>query len=378
MTEPRGPSGAYDPGSERRRLESLLADVLRSAYLLRVLASTDSNKRRAAVFERIAEDDLNHASFIAQRLGVSAPPLRPRPFGPFGVFLYVAAKVFGAKRIASIVGRTHRDISSSFAQISDGQIHSAEERLHGEVIQRIVEGEHDDSGVGTPLIGFLSWRGGVLRAAILGVNDGLVSNFGLVMGVAGGTNDSGLVALAGVAGLLAGAISMGVGEYVSIRSQRDFFEYMIGREKAALQVRPEQAVDDIARLYEDRGLTQDEALIVAQRLMTHPEMALETKIREEIGLNPEDLGSPWAAAVSSLSAFSLGAVVPVIPFIIASGNDAIIGSALAAGGALVTVGAGLAWMSGISPVRGGLRMLLLGAAAAAITFGIGSAVGLSL
>ena len=131
-------------------------------------------------------------------------------------------------------------------------------------------------------------------------------------------------------------------------------------------------------LYEDRGLTRDEALIVAQRLMTHPEMALETKIREDIGLNPEDLGSPWAAAVSSLSAFSLGAAVPVIPFLIASGNGAIIGSALAAGSALVTVGAGLAWMSGISPVRGGMRMLLLGAAAAAITFGIGSAVGLSL
>ena len=378
MTEPQGPSGVNDPGDERRRLESLLADVLRSAYMLRVLASTDSNKRRAAVFERIAEDDLSHASLIAQRLGVGAPSLRPRPFGPFGVFLYVAAKIFGTKRIASIVGRTHREISSAFAEISDGQTHSAEERLHGEVIQRIVEGEHDDGGVGTPLVGFLSWRGGVLRAAILGVNDGLVSNFGLVMGVAGGTNDTGLVALAGIAGLVAGAISMGVGEYVSIRSQRDFFEYVIERERAALQMWPEQVVSDIARLYEDKGLTQQEALVVAQRLMTRPEMALETRIREDIGLNPEDLGSPWGAAFSSLAAFSAGAIVPVIPFLIMGGNGAIIASAAGAGAALATVGAGLAWMSGVSPVRGGLRMLLLGAAAAAITFGIGSAVGLSL
>ena len=186
--------------------------------------------------------------------------------------------------------------------------------MHGEVIQRIVEGEHDDGGVGTPLVGFLSWRGGVLRAAILGVNDGLVSNFGLVMGVAGGTNDTGLVALAGIAGLVAGAISMGVGEYVSIRSQRDFFEYVIERERAALQMWPEQVVSDIARLYEDKGLTQQEALVVAQRLMTRPEMALETRIREDIGLNPEDLGSPWGAAFSSLAAFSAGAIVPVIPF----------------------------------------------------------------
>ena len=378
MTEPRRPSGVGDQVSERRRLESLLSDVLRSAYLLRVLASTDSNEKRAAVFERMAVDDLRRASLIAQRLGVGAPHLRPRPFGPFGVFLYVAAKVFGTRRIASIVGRTHRDISSSFAEISDGHVHSAEERLHGEVIQRIVEGEHDEGGVGTPLIGLLSWRGGVLRAAILGVNDGLVSNFGLVMGVAGGTNDSGLVALAGIAGLLAGAISMGVGEYVSIRSQRDFFEYMIGREKAALQTRPEQMVDDIARMYEDRGMTRDEARVVAQRMMTRPEMALETRIREDIGLNPDDLGSPWGAAFSSVAAFSIGAVVPVTPFLVATGNGAIVGSALAAGAALATVGGGLAWMSGINPVRGGLRMLLLGAAAAAITFGIGSAVGLSL
>ena len=232
--------------------------------------------------------------------------------------------------------------------------------------------------MGASLIGFLSWRGGVLRAAILGVNDGLVSNFGLVMGVAGGTSDSGIVALAGVAGMLAGAISMGVGEYVSIRSQRDFFEFMIGREKAAMQTRPEQMTSDIARLYEDRGLTSGEAEVVAQRLMTRPDMALETRIREEIGLNPDDLGSPWGAAFSSVAAFSAGAIVPVIPFLVAEGNGAIFGSAIAAGAALAAVGGGLAWMSGLSPIRGGLRMLLLGAAAAAITFGIGTAVGLSL
>ncbi len=378
MTESRGAPGANDPAEERRRLEKLLTDVLRSAYLLRVLSSTDSNEKRAAAFERMAVDDLRRASLIAQHMGVGAPYLRRRPFGPFGVFLYIAARVFGTRRIATIVGRTHHDISKGLALIPGGEIHSAEERLHGEVIQRIVEGEHDEESAGSPLMGFLSWRGGVLRAAILGVNDGLVSNFGLVMGVAGGTSDSGIVALAGVAGMLAGAISMGVGEYVSIRSQRDFFEYMIRREKAAMQTRPERMVGDIARLYEERGLTQGEAEVVAQRLMTRPDMALETRIREEIGLNPDDLGAPWGAAFSSVAAFSAGAVVPVIPFLVSGGNGAIVGSAIAAGAALAAVGGGLAWMSGLSPIRGGLRMLLLGAVAAAITFGIGTAVGLSL
>ena len=380
MTESRGPSGANIPEEERRRLENLLTDVLRSAYVNRVLASTDSNEKRSAVFERMAGDDLRRASLIAARLGVSVPPLRPRVFGPFGVLLYAAARVFGAKRIASIVGRTHRDVSTTFAQVADADAEagSDEEESRADAIQQAARSERVGDDSGTSLIGFLSWRGGVLRAAILGVNDGLVSNFGLVMGVAGGTNDSGLIALAGVAGLLAGAISMGVGEYVSIRSQRDFFEYMIRREKAALETRPGQMVRDIAGLYEERGLTPGEAEVVARRLMTRPDMALETRIREEIGLNPDDLGSPWGAAFSSVAAFSIGAVVPVVPFLIASGNGAIVGSAIAAGAALAVVGGGLAWMSGINPLRGGLRMLLLGAAAAAITFGIGSAVGLSL
>ena len=378
MTESRGPSGADDPGGECRRLENLLTDALRSAYVHRVLASTDSDEKRSAVFERMAGDDLRRASLIAARLGVSVPPLRPRVFGPFGVLLYVAARVFGAKRIASIVGRTHRDVSATFSQVAGGETPYDETELRTDAIQQVVRGESDGGGSGASLIGLLSWRGGVLRAAILGVNDGLVSNFGLVMGVAGGTSDSGIVALAGVAGMLAGAISMGVGEYVSIRSQRDFFEYMIRREKAAMQTRPEQMARDIAGLYEERGLTQDEAELVAQRLMTRPNMALETRIREEVGLNPDDLGSPWGAAFSSVAAFSAGAIVPVIPFLVAGGNGAIIGSAIAAGAALAAVGGGLAWMSGLSPIRGGLRMLLLGAAAAAVTFGIGTAVGLSL
>ena len=378
MNEPRGHPGTNDPEKERRRLEDLLTDVLRSAYVHRVLASTESDEKRSAVFERMAGDDLRGASLIAARLGVSVPPLRPRVFGPFGVLLYVAARVFGAKRIASIVGRTHRDVSATFAQVSGGETSHDELELDADAVQQVVRGRSDGGGIGASFIGFLSWRGGILRAAILGVNDGLVSNFGLVMGVAGGTDDSGIIALAGVAGMLAGAISMGVGEYVSIRSQRDFFEYMIRRERAAMQTRPEQMAGAIASLYEERGLTQVEAELVAQRLMTRPDMALETRIREEIGLNPDDLGSPWGAAFSSVAAFSAGAIVPVIPFLAAEGNGAIIGSAIAAGAALAVVGGGLAWMSGLSPIRGGLRMLLLGAAAAAITFGIGSAVGLSL
>ena len=166
----------------------------------------------------------------------------------------MAARIFGTKRIASFVGRTHRDISSAFELDDDRGIRSAVERSRGDDIQQVPSEKGDDPGAQTSLVGLLPWKSGVLRAAILGVNDGLVSNFGLVMGVAGGSGDSGLIALAGIAGMLSGAISMGVGEYISIRSQRDFFEHMIGREKKVLEQRPEQVADDIARVYEDKGL----------------------------------------------------------------------------------------------------------------------------
>lgn len=220
--------------------------------------------------------------------------------------------------------------------------------------------------------------GGNLRAAVLGVNDGLVSNFSLVMGVAGGISDPDIVLLAGVAGLLAGAFSMAAGEYVSVRSQRDVYEHQIERERYEIATRPDDEEEELVTIYRSKGLSQDEAEAVAKRLRADPEAMLDTMVREELGLNPDELGSPIGASASSFTAFVMGAVIPIIPYLFGTGSLNIPASAVLSAGALLVVGGTLAKMSNRNPLWGAARMALAGGAAAAVTFGIGSLVGMTL
>ena len=189
---------------------------------------------------------------------------------------------------------------------------------------------------------------------MLGVNDGLVSNFSLVMGVAGGTSDQDIVLLAGVAGLLAGAFSMAAGEYVSMRSQRDVYEHQISLERAEIEMWPDEEEEELALIYQAKGLSQEEARLIAKRVMSDQEIALDTMAREELGLNPSELGSPWGASLSSFSAFVTGALVPILPYIFGAGTLAIPLSAILSAGALLTVGGVLAWMTDRSAVWGAL------------------------
>ena len=220
--------------------------------------------------------------------------------------------------------------------------------------------------------------GGNLRAAILGANDGLVSNLSLVMGVAGGSDDPMIVLLAGIAGLLAGAFSMAAGEWISVGSQADVYRNMIRRESALLSESPEREQRALADIYLSKGLTVNEANIVASRIMSDPVIALDTKVREELGLNPDDLGSPQGAAASSFVAFALGAVVPIAPYLLDLGSVTLFVSAVLSAIALFVVGALVAVGSGRNPIWGGARMLIVGGAAATVTFGIGSLVGIAL
>jgi len=215
-------------------------------------------------------------------------------------------------------------------------------------------------------------KSGTLRAAIFGANDGLVSNLALIMGVSGAGVSNRVVLLAGVAGLLAGAFSMGAGEYVSMRVQREVFERLIHLEAHELAVTPDAERHELAQLYARKGIPADLADRVAEALMKDPEVALETHAREELGLDPrEGLGSPWGAAISSFITFSIGAIVPLVPFVIGSGNAAIITSAAMSGVTLFAVGAAMAILTGKRFYVSGLRMLLVGGAAALITHGVG-------
>jgi len=222
-------------------------------------------------------------------------------------------------------------------------------------------------------------KSGALRAAIFGVNDGLVSNLSLIFGVAGAGVDNHVVILAGVAGLLAGAFSMAAGEYISVRTQREVFERLIHLEAHEIGSDPEAERAELVEIYLRKGLSQDLAERLAVELMKDPEVALETHAREELGLDPaEGLGSPVAAATSSFAMFAAGAFVPLLPFLFASGATAVAISAVLSGAALFGVGAAMTYLTGRNPIVSGLRMLAIGGAAAAITFVVGRMLDVSI
>lgn len=215
-------------------------------------------------------------------------------------------------------------------------------------------------------------RSGSLRAAVFGVSDGLVSNLALILGVAGSGVSTRVVVIAGVAGLLAGAFSMGTGEYLSMRVQREVFEHALDVEAMEIELLPEAEIDELSELYQSKGIPPDTAYAVAKALMEKPGQALDVHAREELGLDPSQLGSPWGAAGSSFVTFSLGAFVPLLPYLFSSGSAAFAGALVAGAAALGLVGGFMAYMTARSILRGGLRMLSLGTITAGATFAVGS------
>lgn len=220
-----------------------------------------------------------------------------------------------------------------------------------------------------------------LRAVVFGINDGLVSNASLILGMAGATLGDGqskIILIAGFAGLLAGAFSMASGEYVSVRSQREMYEYQIGLEREELMQYPEEEATELALIYVAKGMTETEAHRVAHTLIADPKRALDTLAREELGLNPNDLGSPWEAAASSFLAFCAGAGLPLLPFLVGTGQNALTGTMLITACALFLVGASISLFTGRHALLGGIRMLLIGGAAGAASYYIGHALGVKL
>ena len=198
------------------------------------------------------------------------------------------------------------------------------------------------------------------------------------MGVAGASGQGGFILLAGIAGLLAGAFSMAAGEYISMQSQRELFERQIALEKAELEAMPEEEQKELAALYMAKGFTREEADTIAARMFEDPKTALDTLVREELGLDPDELGSPWGAAIGSFLAFCVGAAIPVIPYLF--GSSAAI-FALSFGlslGALFLVGAAVSLLTGRSLLFSGFRQMGLGAAAAIVTYGVGKVIGVGV
>lgn len=331
-----------------------------SAWLYRALATSEEDGRIAALFVSLADAADAQARVwrdTAARDGQSIPG----DFQPSRRARLVArlARRIGPRRMRpALAALKIRGLSAYTAALS-GHL------LPTDVAQVAVE--HRSIG------------GGNLRAAIFGVNDGLVSNASLILGVVGAQASTSTVLATGIAGLLAGALSMAAGEYVSVRSQRELFEYQIGLEADELKKYPEAEAEELALVYIARGMDPAQARIFATQLVSNPAQALDVLAREELGLNPDDLGSPVGAAVFSFCAFTVGALVPLLPFFLGSAlpNAAYIGTGLAAIG-LFGTGSAMSLFTGRNPWVGGLRMLAIGAAAGATVFGIGALIGVKV
>lgn len=220
--------------------------------------------------------------------------------------------------------------------------------------------------------------GSNLRAAVFGVSDGLVSNTSLIMGVSGAISDTRTILITGAAGLLAGALSMAAGEYVSVSSQRELFETEIAKEREELKTQPREEIDELARIYHRRGLPLDVACRISKALSKDLKVALETHAREELGLNPDDLGSPIGAAVSSFVSFGLGALVPLLPFLLGAGQKSFGIAVGLAAIALVLVGVAAAAVTGQRRLHGGVRLLLVGGGAGVVAYLIGRLLGVAI
>jgi VIT1/CCC1 family predicted Fe2+/Mn2+ transporter len=335
----------------------------RSAYLYRACAQAESGTPRAALFARLAIEAEAQAAIWRAQLTARGRPA-PGPYVPDGRARLVAKLVgwLGPRRLRAVL---------------------AAMKVRGMAIYGGSAG--DDGGHATPTAGSgIEHRhrnlggGGNLRAAVFGVSDGLVSNASLILGVSGANPDPHVVLLSGVAGLAAGAFAMAAGEYVSVQSQRELYEYQISLERDELKEYPEAEAQELALIYVAKGLPQREADKLAQRLVSDPEHALDTLAREELGLNPGELGSPLGAALSSFGAFAAGAAVPLMPFVFAKGTTAL---GIAIGVTAVTlfaVGAVLSLFTGRSAWMSGLRTLALGTLAGGVTFAIGRLVGVNL
>src|SRR6266540_1076447 len=407
--------------SEVERWRSNLAAERDALALYQALVRVEKEPARAQIWRELAAIEERHASRWLDKLRAAGeevrdewrPGWRPRALG------WLAA-LLGPSAVLPLVTALGRGDADLYMDQPDAQDLVREEEHMGRVVSAIAEGrpaeavareaalppgsEHAEAeqiesdarprsataqagvlpGPASPDRGRERWhkgtsgRSGALRAAVFGVNDGLVSNLSLVMGVAGADPGNQFVLLAGVAGLLAGSFSMAAGEYVSMQSQRELFERQIALERDELAEDPEEEQQELALIYRAKGVSRSEAEQLARSLMSDPEIALDTLIREELGLDPDELGSPWAAATSSFASFAVGALLPVLPYLFFGSFGAFVLSAVLSAVALFAVGAAVSLLTGRGLLYSGARMLLIGAAAAAVTYVVGHLIGISV
>ena len=381
---PAAAGGPPATASDLRRYRDNRQAEIDSAALYDALAGAERTAALAEVYRRLAASEREHAAFWEARLhqaGATVPPARPSRRARTLRWL---ARRFGPAFVLPTLIDAEAGDSGGYA----GQPESAhtampgQERSHGRLLRAI--GSSTPGGMEGSALARLEGRhravgGNALRAAVLGANDGLVSNLSLVMGVAGAELAGRGILITGLAGLLAGAGSMALGEWLSVQSSRELYLRQLEIEREELAAAPEEEAEELALIYQAKGIAADQARALAARVIATPETALDTLAREELGIDPEELGgSAWEAAITSFLLFAFGAVVPVLPFMFLAGGTAVLASVAVSAVALFGIGAAITLMTGRGVLFSGGRQLLFGLAAAALTYGVGRLIGVSL
>lgn len=363
---------------EQQRLRMAWQDEIDGEALYRAAAARDAGKPLAEAFAKMAADEARHAAVLAERLAaLGAPVGDPRPSGRARVLIRLI-RLVGPAAVLPQLRSNERAAAAAYLGTPEAAL-AADEQSHLQVLRAM-----GGKGMAGAAVAQLEGRhravsGNALRAAVLGANDGLVSNLSLVMGVAGAAMAGREILVTGLAGLLAGAVSMALGEWLSVQSSRELFARQLEIESAELAASPAEEEAELAAIYRSKGLPEDQARELAARLIADPSAAIDTLAREELGFDPAELGgSAWEAAATSFLLFAVGAVIPVAPFALLAGNPAVIVSLLASALGLFGIGAAITLMTGRSVWASGFRQVLFGLAAAGVTFGVGRLIGVAI
>lgn len=370
--------------SDIARYRANLQDEVNSAALYKAMADAEEQPKLAEVYRRLAGVEEKHARFWIEKLReVGVDVSRVKPSARSKVLSWLARR-FGAGFVLPTVAEAESADSKGYSAQPEarGTRMAAEEGSHSRLLRTVIG--TSSSGLEGASIARFEGRhravgGNALRAAVLGANDGLVSNLSLVMGVAGAELSGQSILITGLAGLLAGAISMALGEWLSVQSSRELYQRQIAIEAEELATAPQEEEEELALIYQAKGLSEEQARQLAARLISNEATALDTLSREELGIDPDELGgSAWEAAFTSFVLFAIGAIIPVAPFIFLSGIPAVAVSLILSAFGMFGIGAAITLMTGRSVLFSGARQMLFGLVAAAVTYGIGYLMGTAI
>jgi VIT1/CCC1 family predicted Fe2+/Mn2+ transporter len=358
-------------------------DEINSAYLYEALSKLEKNEQLSEVYRKMSESEIKHAQFWKTRLEDAGIHVEPKPDTRSRMLRWIAA-TFGIQTILPILIGGEKNASDAYNDKTDPQLMemAGEEESHERLMRQMVSGTRGgmEGGTVAQMEGRHKASGGnALRAAVLGANDGLVSNLSLVMGVAGAELAGRSILITGLAGLLAGAASMALGEWLSVQSSRELYQHQIDIERAEIENAPEEEAEELSLIYQAKGLSEEQANHLTEKIMADKNTTVDTLAREELGINPEELGgSAWEAAITSFFLFAVGAIIPVSPFIFWTGTHAIILSLIFSAVGLFVIGALITLMTGKNFFQSGFRQVVFGLVAAGLTFGIGKLIGVSI